>query len=232
MGRPLNHAFKHAFIFLLITSCGELGLISPESPQAPGAVTGAPLGGGDSGPSIGMICIPGEICENDQRVFVTSTIFPNADLGGLAGADAHCVQAAENAGIEKNFKAILSARLGQTALSRLIFLDGSIYTRSMTANKILVARNSDAFWNVAIKPLEASISYDENGKSIVGNTDVFTGTTSAGGFSGQSCNGWTSAGPMEFTLRGNALQIGETWVRNTVALPCDKPARLYCIEQP
>lgn len=231
MGIYLRLAVYYSFILFAVTSCGEMGLISPESSQGSGSASSAPLGD-SSGPGFGTMCPPDEVCEGDQRVFVTSTIFPNGNLGGLAGADAQCLLAAQNAGIEANYKAILSAGGGQTASNRLNFTGGAIYKKTTTQDKVVVARNEAALWNTLNSPLESSIRHDEAGNLIAGNTAVFTGTNATGDISGQTCLGWTSAGVLEFNIRGDALQVGQTWISSMVAMACDKPARLYCLEQP
>ena len=114
--------------------------------------------------------------------FITSTNIGNgADLGGLAGADAHCQSLAEAAGAGgKTWRAYLST---STVDARTRIGEGPWYN----VKGELIARDLDDLHDDANDNITAANSYDENGGRIPGlaqgddaTHDMLTGSNSDG----------------------------------------------------
>lgn len=136
--------------------------------------------------------------------FITSVGSGNgANLGGLAGADAHCAALAEAAGSSgKTWRAYLStqASSGSAAThARERIGSGPWYN----ANGVQVAA-SVAELHSANHKLSKENSVDENGNVISGRSDtpnrhdILTGSTEDGrafdGDNNLTCNNWTASG--------------------------------------
>jgi hypothetical protein len=117
-----------------------------------------------------------------------------ANLGGLAGADAHCALLASEAGVTgKTWRAYLSTTGADGVYARDRIGSGPWYN----ANGELVGRGvMDIHYSNA--NLNKQRSVDENGNTIngVGDTpnmhDILTGTNADGTASDMTCNNWTS----------------------------------------
>lgn len=131
--------------------------------------------------------------DTSMSFFITSRgLGDGANLGGLAGADAHCAALAEAAGTRgKTWRAYLSTTNGVNARDRIG--SGPWYN----AKGELVARSVDDlhYSNVNVNK-ERSVT--ELGQPVngVGDTpnqhDVLTGSNPDGTASAQTCNNWTS----------------------------------------
>lgn len=141
--------------------------------------------------------------QNTLSFFITSTgSGSGADLGGLAGADAHCAVLAEAAGVTgKTWRAYLStqARPGQPAVNaRDRIGSGPWYN----ANGVQVALNVDDLHS-ANNLLSKENSLTETGEVVSGRGDtpnqhdILTGSDENGyAFSDEAdktCNNWTSS---------------------------------------
>ena len=85
-----------------------------------------------------------------------------------------------------------------------------------------VADDSTDFWDGF---LDAAIQYDEYGVSV-GSSEVWSGSTSLGNYSGQTCSDWTDA--------FDVGDVGATWTSGSIWLlshgqSCSDTARLYGI---
>jgi hypothetical protein len=143
--------------------------------------------------------------------------------GGLAGADAFCQTAADNALLNGTFKAWLSDS-GNDASSRFsspggpwIRLDG-----------IRVAANVTSLVNHTLGYyLDAPLNMTETG-IYLRNYAAWTGTLEDGMHSGESCSDWQSMAT-DGTY-GNVMYSSGYWTsRGTV--PCTSAPLLYCFEQ-
>jgi hypothetical protein len=116
-----------------------------------------------------------------------------ADLGGLAGADAHCASLAQAAGVKgKTWKAYLSSTK-ENARDRI----GK--GPWMNAKGVVVATSVDNLHSDANQLTKAN-SLDENGMVVNGREDkpnrhdVMTASNANGMLEGGTCNDWTTSG--------------------------------------
>ena len=130
---------------------------------------------------------------SDMSFFITSAN-PGAggNLGGLAGADAHCTTLAAAAGaVGKTWAAYLSSST-QNARDRI----GT--GPWMNANGVVVAENVDQLHDAGANNLSKENSLSESGEVISGRGDtpnrhdVLTGSDAQGMFVPPACMNWTS----------------------------------------
>jgi len=130
----------------------------------------------------------------DMSFFITSVNPGNgADLGGLAGADAHCGALAEAAGVTgKSWRAYLSTD-AENARDRI---GEGPWTN---AKGVIVALNVDDLHSDGNK-LSKDNSRDETGALVNGRGDspnrhdILTGSNADGTLVGDACSFWTSSG--------------------------------------
>ncbi len=130
----------------------------------------------------------------DMSFFITSVNPGNgADLGGLAGADAHCGALAEAAGVTgKSWRAYLSTD-AENARDRI---GEGPWTN---AKGVIVALNVDDLHSDDNK-LSKENSLDETGALVNGRGDspnrhdILTGSNADGTLVGDACSFWTSSG--------------------------------------
>ena len=115
-------------------------------------------------------------------VFVTSAP-SSGELGGLEGADAHCQQLADDAGLDGTYRAWLSSS-AVDARDRLIGSRGW-----MRVDRKLVA---DTVADLVEGRILHPIRIDELGNDI-GLSDVYTGTGTDGAVQSFTCEDWTAA---------------------------------------
>ncbi len=158
--------------------------------------------------------------------FVSSEGLGNGgDLGGIAGADAHC--------------AALAAAVGSTKTSWVAYLSiengpggAPIHARDrigdgpwLNANLAKLAGDLaelhpsidpqvDRDGYIAVKPADDLLFWDEAGQQVPGNEhDILTGTTAGGTvFVGRTCNDWTSSSDLDPENTGNRAQVGHSVV--------------------
>ena len=161
----------------------------------------------------------------DHRIFVTSVSYTGAELGGLANADSKCTSLAATAGLERNYKAIVSDTSGN-AKNRLVFTGGVYAVPSSGESELIVATGSD-LWGTDTKNLLTSVNIDENGSSA--SSYVWTGTDSDGAvLVGEHCSNWTSTASSG--RRGHTDQSDDRWVEDT-DISCTNSYPIYCISQ-
>ncbi|MCH8824424.1 MAG: FG-GAP repeat protein, partial [Planctomycetes bacterium] len=178
----------------------------------------------DGGPNRGAVWILFALRSTPPatRVFVTSTT-TDADLGGIAGADATCNGLASTAGLGGSWVAWLSTTT-LDAVDRLTPGSGP-FVRAVDGTKIAndIADLTDSSLDVAIED-------DENGTDV-GFRPVWTATAADGLYTGTGdCNGWTSNSSTFRAMTGNASRSTSSWT--TIRTDdCDlSSARLYCFE--
>lgn len=181
-----------------------------------------------------VACDPGT-CRFQARVaFVTTATF-NGALGGLAGADAACVAAAQDAGLDNasSFRAWLSDGVSGPA-DRFTFVDNYPYARR---DGRILAHDLEALITSGI---EAPLAITEHGVLLPPLQGAWTNTATTGlPFSPvDHCEAWTSQSPA-FTARAGQVspapadlikwQSSGYWTRYA-ALPCHWTLHLYCFE--
>jgi hypothetical protein len=178
-----------------------------------------------------------------KTVFVTSQIF-DGDLGGLAGADEKCNQAAAAAGLKGTFKAWLSD--SETGPADRFVHAQVPYVRT---DGVPIADNWDDLVACTSGPgenacLDAPFTVDENGtdlKDFLVQTWSNTGTDGKPGnpLTGSlvNCANWTTNDP-EVAMWGttgqakfSAHQLDADWTGTSGVGDCRYPYRLYCFEQ-
>lgn len=203
---------------------------------APGATGAAgpqgPMGAADASADIAVaglcdsykrkgLAVPAGISCPSRLAFLTIGIF-NGNIGGVAGADAHCQNEASQAGLSGVFKAWLSTAASPAA-ARLTH-SGVPYQRR---DGVRVAFNYTDLTNGTI---ETGIHVTAVGTDLSLTTSAWTGTLFNGNAATQNCNNWTDASAGLSGLNGIAGGIDGTWTNNGVA-SCSAFRRLYCFQQ-
>jgi hypothetical protein len=135
--------------------------------------------------------------DTSMSFFITSVgLGDGANLGGLAGADAHCQALAEAAGSTgKTWRAYLSTTGDGGVNARDRIGSGPWYN----ANNVLVARGVEHlhYSNVLLNK-QNSVTEQKGIVNGVGDTpnqhDILTGSNPDGTASANTCNNWTSNG--------------------------------------
>ncbi len=156
---------------------------------------------------------------------VTEDVY-DGNMGGLAGADAKCQSAANQASLPGTWQSILSS-ISASADSRLD-LSGEIYNTKGER----VAASESLLW-ASIPEHEHAIAYNQFGATPTGTglttTNVWTGSTYVGGSSSSECSNWstnTSSG-----MAANFARTDTNWLEFQVT-PCSAKLHLYCISDP
>jgi len=164
-----------------------------------------------------------------RRIFVTSAVY-TGDLGGRAGADAKCQEAAGIAAVPGTFRAWLSTDDASPA---------TVFTQSKVPYVRLDGVQVAADWVDLIDgSLEAPINVSElggpptPGKHACAPADAlvaWTSTTQAGKpLPPGSCENWTSANGEANVGRVGTLDLAWSVYCPT---PCAGQAALYCVQQ-
>lgn len=164
-----------------------------------------------------------------RRVFVTSQVW-SGDLGGLAGADQKCQDAAEQGGLPGIYKAWLSSDVDSPA-SR--FVHSTVPYQQI--NGVVVASNWD---DLIDGTLQAGIVVSElsgaGGKGVHGcmpaEIVAWTNTRELGTpvFSDKHCSVWSST--LSTAMAGRVGTTSSVWTQFCEA-KCVDEAALYCFEQ-
>jgi hypothetical protein len=184
-----------------------------------GAVAGAILAAG---------CASAPPGPKDMTFFVTSTgPGKGADLGGLAGADAHCQALAKAAGAgDREWRAYLSTQ------SPAWNQPGSVDARDrigsgpwQNAKGVVVARNVDELHSAA-NNITKETALDERGNPVKGRTDkpnqhdILTGSRPDGTafpgapYADMTCGNWTKGGKDGSAMTGHhdrASAVTSSW---------------------
>jgi len=164
---------------------------------------------------------------NNNYIFVSSIKYPNADFGGLAGADAKCQELATSAGHDGTYRALLSTS-NISARDRL-----SIRFPLSLVNGPIIAEDTNDMWDGNVPAL---INVTELGTRANWHLAV-TGTDSDGmadrGLFATWCGDWHSATGGVETGRTDRQDFG--WLAiygNTSSQSsnsCSNETLLYCL---
>jgi hypothetical protein len=135
-------------------------------------------------------------------VFVTNATTPSA-MGGLAGADAFCQNAANTAGLAGTYRAFLSSTTVNFASSARI---GNASGWIRRDGKPFALTQADLFNGVHRYPAR----FDENGNDM-GNVNFWTGSSLNGTVNGGTCGDWTVNGSGSVGI-GNSSGLNQVWV--------------------
>ena len=168
-------------------------------------------------------------CEEPERVVFVSSGFLSGQMGGIAGAHAHCQAAALEAGLEGEFKAWLATE-GESPVGESFNKAGSFI---LSDGETLVAQSwADLTDGSLLHPIDLT-EFGEyaSGPDSCNNAygAVWTGVTNKGELSGDNCGGWTST-----QLAGKIGLLGAPdyqWTETECVLPCFTGAPIYCFEQ-
>lgn len=162
------------------------------------------------------------ISDSDHRVFVTSSTY-NGNLGGFAGADSRCKEAADNSGLERTYKAIVSTSTSDAEVR--LNITGGVYMFTNSSTRVLIASSGVDLWGATTVDLLNSINISEIYSSII--SDVWTGTNSEGGqMATDTCSDWASTAGNGFY--GNPTKVNADWVEDSPD-NCSSTKHLYCI---
>lgn len=160
-----------------------------------------------------------------QRIFVSSMSFKLTDMGSLKGADALCVGAAGNAGLETQgtWRALLASPEG--FWKRMNPKIGGIYAETDLINFLYFEGGQTPS---DIPELIGPITKTEFGKEMV-TLPVWTGLDEDWLVDINACDGWTP-GSLKVTGMGQSAFIEPKWVRSG-EISCEVgEAHLYCVE--
>lgn len=163
--------------------------------------------------------IGGDAGMTEWRIFRTATV-QNANLGGIAGADAICAAQALAAGLEGEFKAWLST-IASPVADRVTQASGPY---------VLVngARIADDWDDLVDDSILVPINLDASG--VMRSGEVWTGTLANGGsYPDDDCAEFTS-GTNGVALCGATNSTTASWTEN-ITPACSTQLGLYCIEQ-
>ena len=183
----------------------------------------------------------GTAANPNMSFFITSVGLGNGgNLGGLAGADAHCAALAKAAGSTKtSWRAYLSATpagQGANATPPVDARDRIGTGPWVNARGVTIARNVDELHSAKLtkEMLLTEKGVPNNGMGDTPNThDILTGSDSAGRYlfvgSDTTCNNWTSGGEGRAMLghhdgRGpNANRNFTSWNSAHMSRSCSQP---------
>jgi hypothetical protein len=167
--------------------------------------------GGDAGDGGGVTAGP-------KKAFVSSTLV-TGNIGGVAGADTICNNAAKAAGLQGTYVAWISTQ-NTNAIDRVLangpwqLVDGT----QIAATKAELAAGN----------LVKQFNKDEKGNVPPAAEDrVWTGTGPNGKFNSADCNGW--GGTAGGGLVGEAEQKNGGWT-SLVNEACTEVNRVYCLQ--
>ncbi len=167
-----------------------------------------------------------DMCQWESlRVFVTSMTF-KGNLGGLAGADAKCQDAANAAMAGGTWMAWLSDGMKGPATRFTTKDHPRPYV--LTDGKAVASNWAD----LLSPPLVNNINKTEDGSMVGSPNDVWTNTNPDGTPTGSDklCSGWSSAMMMDKGNHGDRNQKDATWTAKG-NVGCDTLLHLYCFEQ-
>jgi hypothetical protein len=171
---------------------------------------------------VGFERVPdGATIEGSANVaFVTSSVQDGA-LGGLAGADAICMQRASEAGLAGTFVAWLSLA-NSNAFSRIA---GARGWRLVDGTPV-----ADDPSDFATNQLLAPLALDEHGTDVrTAGPHPWTGTYGDGTYTGTDCAGWASNATATSGSIGDP-KLGSSAFTSAGNLSCDQLHPLYCLE--
>jgi hypothetical protein len=171
---------------------------------------------------VGVGCTTGMEAQPSMSFFVTSVgTGKGADLGGLAGADAHCQALAKAAGSTyTTWRAYLSTQAAALSDPKFVNARDRIGTGPWyNAKGVMVAKNVDDLHS-ANNNLTKQTTLDEKGGLVNGRTekpnkhDILTGSRADGTafpgapFPDMTCGNWTKGGNDGAAMTGHHDRVG------------------------
>jgi hypothetical protein len=158
-----------------------------------------------------------------KTVFITRAELTGA-LGGLAGADTHCANAASAAGRSGRWRAYVASETA-SAGSRIADV-GPWHQRFADGHTALTFASKAAF----LTGPAVALTVDEAGLDL-GSVETWTGTLADGTFDyGSTCLDFTTAGAIFGADVGAPSHLDATW-HSAGAITCDHTRHLICFEQ-
>ncbi|MFC1753064.1 hypothetical protein ACFL96_06675 [Thermoproteota archaeon] len=162
-------------------------------------------------------------------VFVTSGKH-TGNLGGIAGADAICMQEAAAAGISGVVRAWISDAM-TGAISR--FQQSSL-PYVLTDGTQVASNWTDLTDSTLSAPINVNASGDKI-TTIAGEEKVWTNSLPSGNLKtntgSEVCNLWASDSSSNSGYVGDAVEIGAKWTDVGSTMNCNEKNRLYCIAE-
>jgi hypothetical protein len=184
---------------------------------------------------------PGETCTADEdcmsgvctttdegplcayRMFATE-MQTDGNIGGLSAADELCNEAAQEADLGGQWRAVLSTE-STSAANRLQFQPRTPF---VNVQGDVVIPSEGGIWETG--PCE-DCADRLTGKGFPPPESVWTGTYKGGDFSGNACSGWTSNAPEEVGGFGKPASTGNEWMDlGGRERYCDEELALYCVD--
>jgi hypothetical protein len=171
---------------------------------------------------IGELAVPG-YCTDKNVVFITSTLY-NANLGGLAGADAKCQARADAAELPGSYRAWLSDSATSAA---------DRFAHSALPYVLINGAQIAANWtDLTDGTLAAPINVDESGFAPTDKGYAWTSTTVAGqalpADSLITCQDWGSADSLLQGSLGSSRTSDAGWTDSSLSANCGYTTHLYC----
>jgi len=165
-------------------------------------------------------------CFLKRKVFLSS-IIPNADIGGVKGADIHCQNEAITFGLKGVFKAWLSESLGDSPYYRFDSTKYQGWYVLAIDDNVKIAKGWDGLGSDSgiLNP----INYQLNG-NVVKQSTTITNTDKNGLIFDvlNTCENFNSSSADIYSYH-SAVDNFVSWSDN-IKYACDKPARLFCFE--
>jgi hypothetical protein len=180
-------------------------------------------------PNGGMCNAMGACVPPAKYVFVTTGTFNDlfgSTSGGVAQADAKCVEAATGAGFTGTMWMSWTSDGTSSPATRFPTKSTLPY---LNLDDVMVAMD---WTGLTSGTLLHGIDVDQ-GHNTVASAPVWTGTTITGDPSGFSCSGWTPNGALLTATVGVTGSTTATWTQVTVPKACSNgaAAHLYCFQQ-
>lgn len=158
-------------------------------------------------------------------VFLTQTLFPGGNLGGLSGADAVCQAEADAASLPGTYRAWLSDSATDAGLRVGISVGAYVMPNGV--------RIANSWADLTDLSLITGINVLANGTVVPSpGSRVWTGTRTDGtryGTTSENCSDWTSNGG---TGRSGLSHQQNVWSDFAPSVPCSSTGvRLYCFER-
>ena len=201
-------------------STGNASASGDPSSSTGGTTSSGGTSAGGNGTSSGGTTGTGTGTTSTLRVFVTSTTY-SGNLGGAAGADAHCQTVAD------------AKALGGTWVAWVA--DGAVgpLARLTAVGPWSDVRGNEVFKNRAnLVTIPESMMLDEAGnyQSWRGYSTPWTGLDQEGKPTGQDCGGWTSSAYNQIASTGSADEKQDWGGATGAQLSCDNKSALVCFE--
>lgn len=190
----------------------------------------------EAGSCVAARCGNGGPC----KVFATEETFSGA-LGGAAGGDTLCQDAAEATGLPGTFKAWLSdsnstpaTRFNKTANAGPYVLVGNIIDDGNPPPTVATNFASLTSCGGGGNCLQNPINRTESGVILTETPRAWTGTVASGTVASNTCTNWTSVGAVVNGLFGSTTETSGGWTQFG-STNCNgtgpSGSRLYCFEQ-